>query len=71
MSTDLLTRRRPDPLHLSMETRAETMTRRRTENPPDRQVEHNTPPAWLGASLLAVVFLIACVAASFAAPYVG
>lgn len=52
-STDLLTRRRPDPLHLSMETRAETMARRQTENPPDREVENNTPPAWLREVLIA------------------
>lgn len=71
MSTDLLTRRRPDPLQLRMETRAETLARRQTENPPDREVEHNTPPTWLGASMLAVVFLIGCVAAALVVPHMG
>lgn len=70
-STDLLTRRRPDPLHLSMETRAETMARRQTENPPDREVENNTPPAWLGAPMLASFAILILAIGYVAAPYVG
>lgn len=53
---DLFTRRRPDPLHLRFTD---------TEEP-----EHETPPAWLGASMLTLIALVVLGFAWLVAPYV-
>jgi hypothetical protein len=63
--TDLFARRRPDGLHLSIKPAP-------PQRPaPEPKRESSSTPAWLGATMLAVAFLVGCIVAALVAPYLG